>query len=446
MIRHPDIGLSCARTRVARACNISAFRILGLGAALLAAAAPPALAAWPSDLALTTAVSGASNVVAIRNAGDGTPRLFLVQQPGVILVYDQKANTILSTPFLNITGLVDDSGSEQGLLGLAFHPDYENNGFFYVNYTRQGTPLDRTVIARYQVSSNPNVATPGSALVMLEINQDFDNHNGGDIHFGPDGYLYIGMGDGGSGDDPNNRAQDPTQLLGKMLRIDVDNIPTAQELEEDRARTARGTIGRCGLVGNYGIPTNNPFAGDPGVCDETWAFGVRNPWRFSFDRLTGDMIIGDVGQNQVEEVSFQPASSTGGENYGWDCREGNIAHAGTCISGPLVEPILTYTHSLGCSITGGFRYRGSMHEFRGNYTYADFCTGRIWHATFSTGWTTTQWQDTNFNLATFGEDRNGEIYTASGSNIMTFTSVQRALFEDGFEAGDLTTWSGFEPQ
>jgi glucose/arabinose dehydrogenase len=418
-----------------------------LVAALMAAAAAPLAAAPPTDLALAQ-ITTLADVVAIRNPEDGTARLFLVQQPGIIRIFDQKTLTLITQPFLDIQDLVDDSGNEQGLLGLAFHPDYENNGFFYVNYTRDPGPgLDRTAIVRFTVSnSNPNLADRATILTMLEINQDFDNHNGGDIHFGPDGYLYIGMGDGGSGGDPNNRAQDPTQLLGKMLRIDVDNIPSAKTIERDLRRTVEGTVGRCGLVGQYGIPPSNPFVADVNTCDEIWAIGVRNPFRFSFDRLTGDMWIGDVGQGSVEEVDLQLASSPGGENYGWDCREGNVSHPGTCLPGPLVEPLFTYTHSLGCSISGGFRYRGSMPDFRGIYTYADYCSGRIWFGSFSTGWSSTVWQDTTLNITTFGEDRNGELYLANQSgSIMTFNSIQRAIFADGFEAGTTANWSETTP-
>ena len=415
--------------------------------ALMAAAAAPLAAAPPTDLALTQ-ITTLGDVVAVRNAADGTARLFLVQQPGIIRIFDQKTGTLVTQPFLDITDLVDDTGNEQGLLGLAFHPDYENNGFFYVNYTRDPGPgLDRTAIVRFTVSnSNPNLADRATILTMLEINQDFDNHNGGDIHFGPDGYLYIGMGDGGSGGDPNNRAQNLTQLLGKMLRIDVDNIPSASTIAKDLARTIEGNVGRCGLIGEYGIPPSNPFVADGNACDEIWALGVRNPFRFSFDRQNGDMWIGDVGQGNVEEVDLQPASSAGGENYGWDCREGNVSHPGTCFAGPLVEPLFTYTHSLGCSISGGFRYRGSMPDFRGIYTYADYCSGRIWFGSFSTGWSSTLWQDTAFNITSFGEDRNGELYVASqGGPILTFTSIQRAIFQDGFEAGTTANWSETTP-
>lgn len=416
----------------------------GLAAFLLLTVATSGLRAAPGDLSFTPVVN-LTDVVAIRHAGDGTARLFLVQQPGIIQVFDQNSAQLLGTPFLDITSLVDDAGNEQGLLGLAFHPDYENNGFFYVNYTSDppGAGLDRTTIARFSRSAgNPNVADRNSLLVMLEIEQDFSNHNGGDLHFGPDGYLYIGMGDGGSGDDPFNRGQDPTQLLGKMLRIDIDNLPNARELEKDRERTVRGNVGRCGLIGAYGIPPSNPFVADGNTCDEIWAIGMRNPYRFSFDRSTGDLFIADVGQNQVEEIDFQPASSTGGENYGWDCREGNVAHAGTCLPGTLTEPIFTYTHSVGCSVTGGYRYRGSMADFLGTYVYTDYCSGRIWFGTFNgSTWSSTQWQDTALNIVGFGEDRNGEMYFANQAGpVYTFTSVQRAIFEDGFESGTTINW------
>ncbi|NJL29903.1 MAG: PQQ-dependent sugar dehydrogenase, partial [Thermoanaerobaculia bacterium] len=270
--------------------------------------------------------------VAIRNAGDGSGRIFIVEQPGTIRIYDITTGTLLATPFLDITALVDDSGNEQGLLGLAFHPNYVSNGFFYVNYTwdHPSLPLDRTRIVRYTRSAgNPNVADTASALVLLEIEQDFSNHNGGDIHFGPDGYLYIGMGDGGSGGDPNNRAQSINQLLGKMLRIDVDGTPPPMPND------------LCGLVTNYGIPPGNPFAGGSGDCDEIWALGMRNPWRWSFDRANGDLFIGDVGQgpsNPREEIDFQPAASTGGENYGWSCREGNLPVSFNSLSGRARSP------------------------------------------------------------------------------------------------------------
>ena len=277
-------------------------------------------------------ITGLSSPVGITHAGDGSGRLFIVLQGGRIVIFD--GVKILSSPFLDITSVVS-SGGERGLLGLAFHPNYVGNGSFYVNYTN--TAGD-TVIARYSVSANPNQADPTSADILLTIPQPFSNHNGGQLHFGPDGYLYIGIGDGGSGGDPQNNGQDLGTLLGKILRIDVDKGPP------------------------YAIPPDNPFFGPgDGALDEIWAWGLRNPWRFSFDRLTGDMFIGDVGQNSWEEVDFQPASSAGGENYGWRLMEGNSCYnpATNCNDSTLTLPILVYDHTVGCSVTGGYRYRGS---------------------------------------------------------------------------------------
>ncbi len=369
-----------------------------------------ALAQIPTGLSLEQVTNAGNGVVAIREAGDGTNRLFIVLRRGEIKILNTQTGGLLAQTFLNISSLVDDRAGEQGLLGLAFDPNYASNGFFYVNYTRDlgdptdpvGDPKDRTVIARYSVSAgDANVANAGSALTVLEIEQDAGNHNGGDIHFGADGYLYIGMGDGGGGGDPNNRAQDKSELLGKMLRIDV-NAPA-------------GSFNDCGLNGTYGIPPGNPFTdGADGDCDEIWSLGLRNPWRWSFDRSTGDMFIGDVGQSAVEEISFQ-SSGVAGLNFGWDCKEGNQSFPGgsTC-SGPLTNPILGYNHSLGCSVTGGYRYRGGYAPFFGKYVYGDFCTGRIWIATEGSpgNWSSTQWLDSVVNISTFGEDKNGNIYLA----------------------------------
>ncbi|MEM1181521.1 MAG: PQQ-dependent sugar dehydrogenase, partial [Acidobacteriota bacterium] len=367
----------------------------------------PLLADPPADLALTPLVN-LGDVVDIKNAADGTNRLFLVTQPGTIRIYDLNAGQLLTTPFLDIVSAVDDGGNEQGLLGLAFHPNFSSNGQFFVNYTYDPGPgLDRTRIQRFTVSAgNPNVADGNSALTIIEIEQDFGNHNGGDIKFGPDGYLYMGMGDGGSGSDPNNRSQDPAELLGKMLRLDIDSMPA--RLPENRVAQRGGALGRCGLVGNYGIPNDNPFVGSLDTCEEIWALGVRNPWRFSFDRLTGDLLIGDVGQNAREEVNFQPASSSGGENYGWDCREGLIAHnngpSPLCSGSPvLTDPIIDYNHSGGrCSITGGYVYRGAIPSMQGDYIYADLCSSQIWFANADDGWMPLEWGTSQSFITTFG--------------------------------------------
>lgn len=376
----------------------------------------------PADLTLQLVASDFSRPVAVRHAGDGSTRLFVIEQDGRVMIVD--GGVVEPVPFLDITTEVDSTGNEQGLLGLAFHPQYQSNGHFYVDYTRDPGPgLDRTRISRFSVSADdPNVADPSSELVVLEVEQDFSNHNGGDIHFGPDGYLYIAMGDGGSGGDPNNRAQDLASLLGKVLRIDID---------------AEG-------LGNYGIPPDNPFIGDATAADEIWAYGLRNPWRFSFDRFNGDLFIGDVGQNAWEEIDHQASSSTGGENYGWSCMEGyEVQNYNPCDESPLTAPILAYGHGPECSVTGGYRYRGGIGGFQGTYVYADYCSGRIWFASPSGegGWSATEWADTAMNVSSFGEGEDGTLFVVDlGGSVYRFASPG-AVFADGFESGDLTQWS-----
>ena len=392
----------------------------------------------PADLQLTPVISSNSTAVAVRHAGDGSGRLFVVEKAGRIWIWDgSDGMNTLATPFLDIRdnsgGPVNDTGGfgERGLLGLAFHPDYATNGFFYVNYTRGSEPGD-TVVERYSVSAgDPNVADDTSGQSVIEIDQDFGNHNGGNILFSPaDGYLYIGMGDGGSGNDPNNRSQTLTELLGKMLRIDVDG----DDFPGDAAR-------------NYAIPADNPFVGVLGE-DEIWAVGLRNPWRFSFDRSTNDLIIGDVGQLTREEIDFQPAASSGGENYGWSCKEGFLMpNFNPCLAGTLTDPILDYSHSGGnCSVTGGYRYRGSIGGFVGVYVYADFCTGQVHFATEDTpgNWSTSLWMDTSISPTSFGEDEDGELYMVdSGGTVYRFESPSSSgtIFTDGFESGDTTAWT-----
>ncbi len=346
-------------------------------------------ASMPGALGFDLVASGLTAPVAVTNAGDNSGRLFITQQMGQILIYD--GTQLLSTPFLDISSKVL-YGGERGLLSAAFHPNYKTNGYFYVDYTRKSDGA--TVIARYSVSANPNVANTAET-VLLVIDQPYSNHNGGQLQFGPDGYLYIGMGDGGSGGDPENRAQNPTSLLGKILRIDVNSGSP------------------------YGIPPSNPFVGNAAVADEIWAFGVRNPWRFSFDRLTGDLFIADVGQDAWEEIDFQAAASAGGQNYGWSCYEGNhIYNSGrNCTTyGTLTTPILEYAHgpgdSIGCAVTGGYRYRGTQFPaMDGVYLYGDYCTGTIWGAAYNgSSWTSSQLADTAYNISAFGEDEAGELY------------------------------------
>jgi glucose/arabinose dehydrogenase len=353
------------------------------------------------EIALQTVVTGLPPLTAIAHAGDA--RLFLTLQRGQIAILQD--GSVLPTAFLDIRLLVSCCG-ERGLLGLAFHPRYPENGFFFVDYTNLSGD---TVIARYRVSAgNPNIADPSSGVTLLTIPQPFSNHNGGQLAFGPDGYLYIGMGDGGSANDPMCNAQRDESLLGKILRIDVDANANTPPF--------------------YGIPPDNPFAAPGGPRDEIWAKGLRNPWRFSFDRLTGDLYIGDVGQGAREEVDFQPADSDGGENYGWKAMEGTACGGGgtlgcptgapTCNAAGLTGPILEYPHSGGdCSITGGYVYRGTAisPRFRGVYVYGDYCTGKIWGATRTvTGsWSTALFSPRAAGLTTFGEDAAGEIYLAT---------------------------------
>ena len=398
-----------------------------------------ATAQVPNDVGLELVNSVGDNM-GIRHAGDGSGRLFVITQDGIIRVIDNQDN-LLTAPFLDIDAKVNSGGNEQGLLGLAFHPNYSVNGYFYVNYTKSGTNSGDTIIERYTVSAgDPNVADPNSGVVIMRIIQDFSNHNGGNILFGPDGYLYIGMGDGGSGGDPNDRGLNLGSALGSMLRIDVDgnNAPShpAPVVSTDHVCPQDGA--------NYAIPADNPFVGSAGACPEIWAWGLRNPWRWSFDKDTGDMFIGDVGQGSREEISYQAAASSGGENYGWNCREGDIAYSGCPDSPAYTSPILVKNHSNSrCSITGGYRYRGPVLSIQGEYIYGDYCSGQIWFANNGSGsWTESEWSNTggvnfSFQLTSFGEDeignvyivrRSGAIYRITGDTVNT-----DIIFADDFE-------------
>ena len=372
-----------------------------------------------APIEFTLLTSGLSEPVQVLQAPNDPSRFFIVEQGGTIRIFT--GGSLLPTPFLNISTLTSD-GSEQGLLSMAFHPNYESNGDFYVYYTDDiATPGDIT-IARYTVSADPDVADPDSALILLVIPHPVNaNHNGGLLMFGPnDGYLYIGTGDGGSGGDPPNNAQNLDILLGKMLRIDVDGTGAIPCGQADPAP--------------YSNPASNPFNGRGG-CDEIWSYGLRNPWRYSFDRDTGDMFIGDVGQNAWEEIDFQPGDSEGGENWGWRRMEGFHCYNPTtnCNDGSLVLPIFEYAHTLGCSVTGGFRYRGSeIPGVFGSYFYGDFCTGRIWEAVQDGGgdWTSTNILDTTYNISGWGEDLAGEIYVVShGGSVYKVTRPPNAVPE-----------------
>jgi glucose/arabinose dehydrogenase len=343
---------------------------------------------FSQDIYTILFADGFSNPVEMQNVGDD--RLFIVEKRGVIEIL-QLDGTTNPTPFLDIQNIVLTPGGnydERGLLGLAFHPDYINNGYFYVNYIDNS---GNTQISRFSVStSDPSIADPDSEFQILEVEQPYINHNGGCLRFGPEGYLYIGLGDGGSAGDPENRSQNLQTLLGKMLRIDIDNTEGST---------------------NYAVPSNNPFVGDPNALDEIWSYGLRNPWRFSFDSETDELWIGDVGQGSMEEID-RAAATVSGQNYGWRCYEGTQEYntSGCPNQSELTFPVAEYSHSGGnCSITGGYVYRGEIYEnFLGIYFYADFCSGEIGtidqsnnqinHGPFNGSW------------VSFGEDKNKELY------------------------------------
>jgi glucose/arabinose dehydrogenase len=337
-------------------------------------------------IALQRIVGGLDTPVSIAYAGDGSQRLFVLEKAGRIRIV--RSGVLADTPFLDITDRVGSSANEQGLLGLAFHPNYHDNGWFFVNYTdHQGD----TVIARFSVGADPGRADPTSEIALLTLDQPAGNHNGGHLAFGPEGYLYIGTGDGGAAGDRFGNGQNGQTLLGAMLRLDVDR----------------------GLP--YTIPADNPFVGNPGVRDEMWALGLRNPWRYSFDRLRGDLYIADVGQNQYEEVNVQKAASPGGQNYGWPIMEGThcFPEDQPCNQAGLTLPVLEYDHSLGCSVTGGYVYRGEEYPLlNGIYLFGDYCSGRIWGSSpdEAGGWRVAELTRADLRLSSFGEDEAGELY------------------------------------
>jgi glucose/arabinose dehydrogenase len=328
--------------------------------------------------------------VDLQHANDNSNRLFVVEQEGIISVFKNEAATSSKSTFLDIRNKVEDSGNEEGLLGLAFHPQYKTNGYLYVNYTANNP--DRTVISRFKVSAaNPNVADPASEVVLLTFDQPYSNHNGGQVSFGPDGYLYIGVGDGGSGGDPKGHCQNLKTLLGSILRIDVNK----QENEK-----------------KYSIPSDNPFAGNKsGYKEEIYAYGLRNPWRLSFDPVTKKLWAGDVGQNLYEEVDIIEK----GGNYGWNIMEGKhcFEPSRNCNQQGLKLPVWEYPRNEGVSITGGFVYRGpSLPELKGKYIYADYGSGKIWalDASNVNSPVNTTLVESNLNISSFGVDPKNELY------------------------------------
>lgn len=359
---------------------------------LLLVAAPAGLAAqetgrnvWP-EISLALKFSGFRSITHVTHAGDGSKRLFVTEQRGRVLVV--KNGVRRTTPFLDITKRVSCCG-ERGLLSIAFPPDYAKKGYFYVNYTDSNGD---TVVSRFRLSGDTDIADPRSEEIVLTIPQPFANHNGGQLAFGPDGYLYIGMGDGGSAGDPYRNGQNGGQLLGKLLRIDTETKKKP-----------------------YGVPQDNPFVNEPGFRPEIRAWGLRNPWRFSFDSKTGDLFIADVGQNDYEEINFQPSSSRGGENYGWNIMEGfHCYNSKNCDRGGLVLPVAEYDHSQGCSVTGGMIYRGKeFTELQGIYFYGDYCSGRIWGLRRSGAeWKQRRLLDSGLSISTFGKDEEENLYVA----------------------------------
>ena len=369
---------------------------------------------YSQTITLQSFATGFDSPVEITNAGD--TRLFVVQKTGLIRILNANG-TVNATPFLNLSSIISTNG-ERGLLGLAFHPNYASNGYFFVNYTNVS---GNTVIARYSVDGgNPNIANT-TGTILMTIVQPFSNHNGGSIKFGPDGYLYIGMGDGGSGGDPDNRAQNINDNLGKMLRIDVNST----------------------IAPYYTIPATNPFVGVPGN-DEIWAIGLRNPWKFSFNRLNGDLWIADVGQGAVEEINkiVNPLPNSG-INFGWRCYEGSSTYntSGCAPAGTMTFPFAEYARSGGaCSVTGGYFYTGSAYpNFQNNYFFTDYCDDKI-RMVNSSGVITATTSFSGNNFVSFGEDINGELYIAGISSGTIYKITDSSLSSSDFENNGFTLY------
>ena len=419
-----------SRRRSARAAMVAA--LLALVAVLPAAAPvaaedppPPAAPAKPAaeafepaalrsgQLTVVRVTGGLSSPLGVTHAGDGSDRLFVVQRDGRVRVV--KSGNLQSSPFLDISSRIA-AGGERGLLGLAFHPDFETNGYLYVYYTRPGGDLR---ISRLTANSARTHASLTTEYVLLTIEHSQNsNHNGGALAFGPDGHLYIATGDGGGAGDPLENGQDITgELLGKILRIDPDGTG-------------------AGPHDHYSIPADNPFVGRAGD-DEIWDYGLRNPWRITFDRATGDLYIADVGQGRREEVNLEDAADPGGNNYGWDVMEGSLCFepsSGCSLAGDTL-PVAEYSHSQGCSITGGYVYRGSHRDLRGLYVYGDFCSGRMWTMNASGSGETFR-RDTSLLISSFGESESGELYVTDLSGALyrviapEFTDIASSSFLD----------------
>ena len=410
----------------------------------------------PDDVTLESVpgLSGFSNALSLKNAGDGSNRLFIVQQDGIIRVVAADG-TLLSTPFLDLGNQVN-FGGERGLLDIEFHPEFSINGRFFLHYSAGlnrpvGIDSGDTIVAEFSLTANPNVANNTPDRIILTVRQDFGNHNGGGMNFGPDGYLYIGLGDGGSGNDPCNRSQtlDPSQivtggscesdesvaLLGKMLRIDVDNA------------TPVGPNNLCAAnndgTANYSVPETNPFFGQANRCGEVFLYGIRNPWRSSFDRLTGDLWIGDVGQDHHEEINLLKWPLTPGDDLGWKLCEGTTERGvsvnpcgvpGGILPNSII-PVIEYPTggSFGNSVTGGYLYRGPVDSLYGRYIFGDAFPGNIAIATESNGsWAFDVFGSPSGSVRAFGEDEQGNLYVVFSDNIRVFSGLP-FLFRDSFE-------------
>jgi glucose/arabinose dehydrogenase len=380
--------------------------LVSLLAATTVLASPPrapdaAQARQQGTYQLLPVVDGLNRPLFLTHAWDGSGRLFIVEQSGAIRVIEN--DTLLAEPFLDLSDRISPEAltadyTERGLLGLAFHPNYVENDTFFVNYTAVD---GSTVLASYRVSDDdPNRADPASGTQIFTLAQPYANHNGGHLAFGPDGYLYMGLGDGGSGGDPQGNAQNLETLLGTIIRLDVDSLT------------------------GYTIPPDNPFVNHAAARPEIWAWGLRNPWRFSFDRQTGDLVIADVGQNVWEEVNFQPASSSGGENYGWNAYEGSHVYSGQNPASEVVMPVIEYSHEAGCSVTGGYVYRGAaLPDLQGLYVFGDWCSGTIWAAMPSgqTAWPYVVSYNSGYQINSFGEDEDGDLYLLdNGGSVLRF--------------------------
>jgi len=369
---------------------------------------PPTITPQPTNIplaeltfSLKSVVKGFTRPLYLTHANDQTERLFIIEQVGKIWIVQNGITE--PTPFMDITDIVGSQANEQGLLSVAFHPNYVDNGRLFINYTDKNGD---TIIARYHVTDDPNLVDIASAEILLTIPQPYGNHNGGHILFGPDGYLYVGMGDGGAANDPHDNGQNLSTLLGKLLRLDVDNAQP------------------------YGVPSDNPFVSVEDARPEIWSYGWRNPWRIAFDTFTGDMYIADVGQNQYEELHVELAGTLGGQNYGWRLMEGNHCFNPKSCDPETLEvilPLTEYSHAEGCSITGGYVYRGEQFpNWDGIYLYGDYCTGTVWGVRQEPDgtWSMATLFDSGKTISSFGVDESGELYLLDHRNGEVFQIIE----------------------